>query len=122
MFGGGIGAVTPLALGGIGRGAGRIARGLGKGPTEQQIDDFVLNKIVAQAGRPGNKARRNASLLLQGIQDGDIPLQDAMANLQNKTAVALDQINSGITELEKKPSWTPQTRLLRFRNFIQEII
>ena len=109
LFGGGIGALTPLAIGGVGRATGRIARGFGKGPTEQQVDDFVLNKIVAQAGRPGNKARRDASLLLQGIQDGDVPLQDAMANLQNKTLVALDQINPGITELAKKPSWTPQT-------------
>lgn len=109
LFGGGIGAVTPLAIGGIGRGVGRIARGYGKGPTEKQIDDFVLNKIVSQTGKPGNQARRNASLLLQGIQDGDVPLQDAMANLQNKTAVAMDQLNSGITELAKKPTWTPQT-------------
>ena len=109
LFGGGIGAVTPLAIGGIGRGVGRIARGYGKGPTEQQIDDFVLDKVVSQAGRPGNQARRNASLLLQGIQDGDVSMQDAMANLNNKALVALDQIKPDITELAMNPSWTPRT-------------
>lgn len=109
LFGGGIGAATPLALGGIGRGAGRIARGLGKSPTEQQIDDFVLDNVIGKTGQPSNQARRNASILLQGIQDGDTALQDAMANLNNKTLVALGQSNPSITELALNPSWTPRT-------------
>lgn len=109
LFGGGIGAVTPLAIGGVGRATGRIARGLGKGPTEQQIDDFVLDNVIGKTGQPSNQARRNASILLQSIQDGDTALQDAMANLNNKTLVALGQRNPNITELAMNPNWTPQT-------------
>ena len=109
LFGGGIGAATPLALGGIGRGTGRFLRGMGKGPTEQQIDDFVLDNVIGKTGQPSNQARRNASILLQGIQDGDTALQDAMANLNNKTLVALGQSNPSITELALNPSWTPRT-------------
>ena len=109
LFGGGIGAVAPLALGGVGRATGRIARGLGKGPTEQQIDNFILDNIVAGTGKASNQARRNASVLLQGIQDGDTALQDAAANLHNKTLVALGQNNPSITELALNPTWTPKT-------------
>ena len=109
LLGGGIGTVTPLALGGLGRATGRIFRGLGKGPTEQQIDDFVLDNVIGLAGKPSNQARRNASILLQGIQDGDTALQDAMANLHNKTTVALGQRNPNITGLAMSPNWTPQT-------------
>ena len=109
LFGGGIGAVTPLAIGGVGRATGRILRGLGKGPTEQQIDDFVLDNVIGLTGKPSNQARRNASILLQGIQDGDTALQDAMANLHNKTLVALGQSNPSITELALNPTWTPKT-------------
>ena len=109
LFGGGIGAVAPLAIGGVGRATGRIARGLRKAPTEQQIDDFVLDNVIGKTGLPSNQARRNASVLLQGIQDGDTALQDAMANLNNKTTVALGQRNPNIAELAMNPNWTPQT-------------
>lgn len=109
LFGGGLGMAGPLALGGIGRATGRIARGLGKGPTEKQIGDFLLDGVVAEAGRPGAQAQRNASVLLQGIQDGDTGIQNAARNLQNKMLAMGAQRNPEIVELALNPNWTPET-------------
>ena len=65
--------------------------------------------MIGGTGKASNQARRNASILLQGIQDGDTALQDAMANLNNKALVTLGQRNPNIAELAMNPNWTPQT-------------
>lgn len=109
LFGGGIGAVAPLALGGIGRATGRIARGIGKGPSEKEVGDFILNNVVAEAGRPGVKAQNNASILFQAIQDGDAAIQNSARNLQNKMLAMSAQRNPEIVELALNPNWTAET-------------
>ena len=109
LFGGGIGAVAPLALGGIGRATGRFARGLGKGPSEKEVGDFILNNVVAEAGRPGAKAQNNASILFQAIQDGDVSIQNSARNLQNKMLAMSAQRNPEIVELALNPNWTAET-------------
>lgn len=109
LFGGGIGAVAPLAIGVVGRAAGRIARGIGKGPSEKEVGDFILNNVVAEAGRPGAGAQNNASVLFQAIQDGDASIQNAARNLQNKMLAMSAQRNPEIVELALNPNWTVET-------------
>lgn len=109
LFGGGIGAVAPLAIGGVGRAAGRIARGIKKGPSEKEVGDFILNDIVAGAGRPGAGAQNDASVLFQAIQDGDASIQNAARNLQNKMLAMSAQRNPEIVELALNPNWTAET-------------
>lgn len=109
LFGGGIGAAAPLALGGIGRATGRIARGMGKGPSEKEVGNFMLNNVVAEAGRPGAGAQNNASVLFQAVQDGDASIQNAARNLQNKMLAMSAQRNPEIVELALNPNWTAET-------------
>ena len=109
LFGAGIGGAMPVAIGGVGRATGRIARGLGKGPSEKEVGDFVLNNIVAGAGKPGARAQNDASVLFQAIQDKDASIQNAARNLQNKMAAMGRQRNPEIVELAVNPNWSPET-------------
>lgn len=109
LYGAGIGAAMPLAIGGVGRATQRIIRGLGKAPTEKQIGDFMVDNVIAGAGKPGGQAQRDASALLQAIQDGDTAIQDAAKNLNNKMLAIDLQNKPGIIDLAEHPIWTAET-------------
>ena len=113
LYGGGIGATMPLAIGGVGRAVGRIARGFGKAPTEKQINDFVVDKIIAETGKSGGQAKRNASLLLQGIQQGDDRLQDAATNINRKVLAMESRTDPLTVDMALNPSWSPETASAR---------
>lgn len=109
-FGGAIGTAAPVALGMVGRSAGRIARGLGQNKmSEKEIGDFLLNNVVSGAGKPGSQAMLDASVLLQGAQTGDTAILNAAKNLENKM-IGMSKMNDPtLVELASNPSWTPQT-------------
>lgn len=114
LLGAGVGAAVPFAvagLGSIGNSIRRIIRSGQKAPTEGQIAETILKKVVEETGQSGAAAKRNANILFQAAQVGDEAIQDAAENLTNKIAARAGA--EGVLELAPQPTWTAETPSLK---------